>query len=111
VKDERVERFESHGWLEWWANSSTVLGNVEIGVVVAVDSSGWVARGQLISADDDDREGFMFLCELDPVFTLRFDGDGTLPVTVHDVEEGGRRFWLSEYLGPEDRRGNYQIDL
>jgi hypothetical protein len=96
-----VERFEGRCWLDWWAHSSTLLGSVEIAVVVAAAGSDWTAQGRLIIEDDDARDGFVFLCELDPVFTLKFDDGSTVLVTVHDVEECGRRFHLTEYGGPE----------
>jgi hypothetical protein len=70
-------------------------------VVVAAAGSDWTAQGRLIIEDDDDRDGFVFLCELDPVFTLRFDDGSTVLVTVHDMQERGRRFRLTEYGGPE----------
>jgi hypothetical protein len=98
-----MDRFEGRCWLDWWANSSTLLGSVEIAVVVTASGSGWAGQGKLVSEDDDDREGFVFLCELDPVFTMRFDGEGTVPVAVHDLREDGRRFSLAEYREPQDR--------
>jgi len=90
-----VERFEGRGWLEWWANSSTMLASVEIAMVVTVDGRDWSGQGHLVSGNDDDRDGFVLLCELDPVFLLRFDSEGDgdgVPVTVHDLKDGGRRF-------------------
>jgi hypothetical protein len=93
------------------ANSSTQLGSVEIGVVVAATGPGWSAQGHLVADDDDEREGFVFLYELDPVFMLRLDTDGTVPVMVHDLEDDGRRFRLTEYHGPAGRTIDYRIDL
>jgi hypothetical protein len=106
-----VDGYEGRGWLDWWANSSTVLGSVEIAVVIAAGDSGWVAQGRLVSDDDEDREGFVFLYELDPVFTLRFNGESTVSVVVHDIEDGGRSFRLTEYRGPAERTIDYRIDL
>jgi hypothetical protein len=96
--------------LDWWANSSTRIGSVEIDVVIEADGSDWVAHGRL-ARQDDDREGFLFLCELDPVFTMRFDGEGTVSVVVHDIKEDGRRFTLTEYRGPGHRRSDYRTQL
>jgi hypothetical protein len=106
-----MEAFEGHCWLEWSANSSTLLGSVEITVVMAATRSNWTAQGHLITEDNDDREGFVFLCELDPVFTLRFDDASTVSVTVHDVREGGRRFHLTGYGGPEQRSVNDRMPV
>jgi hypothetical protein len=53
----------------------------------------------------------VFLCDLDPVFIMTFDGEGTVPVTVHAIEDGGRRFSLTEYRGPGYRPIDYQVQL
>jgi hypothetical protein len=108
-----VERYEGRAWLDWWANSSTLLGSVGITVIIAATGSGWTAHGHLVGDGEDDREGFVFLYELDPVFALRFDGDdnGALPVIVHDIEDGGRRFHLTEYRGPAERTIDHRIAL
>jgi hypothetical protein len=37
---------------------------------------------------------------MDPVFTLRFDDESTIDVTVHPSPEGDR-FTLTEYTGSE----------
>jgi hypothetical protein len=42
---------------------------------------------------------------------VRFDGDGTVPVMVHDIEDGGRRFRLTEYRGPAERTIDHRIGL
>jgi hypothetical protein len=71
-------------------------------VVIAATGGGWDARGHLLSDNDEEREGFAFLCDLDPVFMLRFEDESTIPVTVHTLEEDGR-FALTEYTGPAHR--------
>ena len=83
----RMDRFEGRCWLDWWANSSTLLGSAEIAVVITATGGGWDARGHLLSDDDEEREGFVFLCDLDPVFMLRFEDGSTIPVTVHTLEQ------------------------
>jgi hypothetical protein len=89
-----------------------MLGSAEVSVsVVATAGSGWNAEANLIGASEDDREGFVFLCDLDPVFLLRFVGEGTVLVAVHDIQDGGRRFSLSEYRGPERRSIDHRIDV
>jgi hypothetical protein len=105
-----MDRFEGRCWLEWWANSSTVLGTVEVTVVITTSGAGWDARGHLLSAADEDREGFAFLCDLDPVFTLRFEDDSVAAVVVHPTDEH-RRFTLTEYTGPVHREVETVIDL
>ena len=97
-----MDRFEGRCWLEWWANSSTLLGSVEVAVVVAAVTGGCKADGRLVSESDEDREAFAFLCELDPVFTLRFEDESVVAVTVHPTDEH-RRFSLTEYTGPVQR--------
>jgi hypothetical protein len=89
-------------WLEWWANSSTRLGSVEVAVTITAEAAGWQAHGRLIGVGPEDREGFAFLCELDPVFTLRFTDGSTFAVVVHPAEND--RFSLTEYTRPVDRR-------
>jgi len=76
-------------------------------MVVTVDGRDWSGQGHLVSGNDDDRDGFVLLCELDPVFLLRFDSEGDgdgVPVTVHDLKDGGRRFSLTEYRGNGHRQ-------
>ncbi|MFG1656881.1 hypothetical protein ACGFIY_10175 [Micromonospora chersina] len=97
-----MDRFEGRCWLDWWANSSTLLGSVEVAIVIAAVTGGWEADGRLVSESDEDREAFAFLCELDPVFTLRFEDESVLAVTVHPTD-GHRRFSLTEYTGPVQR--------
>jgi hypothetical protein len=103
-----MDRFEGRCWLDWWANSSTNLGGSEVSVVITPTETGWDAHGQLVS--DEDQEGFAFLCDLDPVFTLRFEDGSTIAVTV--IPAGGHhRFTLTEYTGPAHRSVSYCIDL
>lgn len=104
-----MDRFEGRCWLDWWANSFTLLGSAEIAVVIAA-AGGGEAEGHLLSDSDEEREGFAFLCDLDPVFMLRFEDDSTIPVTVGTLEEDGR-FALTEYTGPAHRSINHRIDL
>jgi hypothetical protein len=63
-----MDGFEGRCWLDWWANSITLLASAEVAVVIAPTRVGWDAHGHLISASDEDRDGFAFLCNLDPVF-------------------------------------------
>ncbi|ADU07525.1 hypothetical protein O7630_05115 [Micromonospora sp. WMMD718] len=97
-----MDRFEGRCWLDWWANSSTLLDSVEVAVVIAAATGGWEANGRLVSDSDEDREAFAFLCELDPVFALRFEDESVVAVTVHPTD-AHRRFRLTEYTGPVQR--------
>ncbi|PSK56231.1 hypothetical protein B0E53_07047 [Micromonospora sp. MH33] len=97
-----MDRFEGRCWLDLWANSSTLLGSVEVAIAIAAVTGGWEADGRLVSESDEDREAFAFLCELDPVFTLRFEDESVVAVTVHPTDEH-RRFSLTEYTGPAQR--------
>jgi hypothetical protein len=97
-----MDRFEGRCWLDWWANLSTLLGSVEVAVVIAAATAGWEADGRLVSAREEDREAFAFLCDLDPVFTLRFEDGSIVAVTVHPTDRH-RRFSLTEYTGPVQR--------
>lgn len=96
-----MDRFEGRCHLDWWANPITCLASVEITLAVAVTDMGWTAEGRLTSDNDDGRAGFALLLDLDPVFTLRFDDESTIDVTVHPGAEGDR-FTLTEYTGSED---------
>jgi hypothetical protein len=77
-----VDRVELRCWLDWWANSSTVLASVDAIVSVESRADGWRADGRLVSADREEHEAFAFLCALDPVFCLRFADGSTVTVTV-----------------------------
>jgi hypothetical protein len=70
--------------------------------VITAQGSGWEARGRL--AHDEDQEELAFFCDLDPVFTLRFDDRSTIAVTVHPTD-GHRRFSLNEYPGVDPTAG------
>jgi hypothetical protein len=106
-----MDRFEGRCWFEWWANSSTLLAAIEVGVVITTSSAGWDACGRLTSdLGDEDHEGYAFLCDIDPVFTLRFEGDSTIDVIVHPTDEY-RGFTLTEYTGPVHREVETVIDL
>ena len=87
-----MDAFEGQGWLDWWANSVTLLGSVEVSVTITVDAAGWVAKGGL--AREEDEEELAFFCDLDPVFSLRFDDKSSIDVTVHPSDDR-RRFTLT----------------
>jgi hypothetical protein len=97
--DSRVNRYEGPARLEWWANPVTCLGSVEVVVVVQVAADGWAGHASLV--DEEDREGLDFLCELDPLFSLRFGDGRTADVTVGERADNGR-FLLAAF--PADGR-------
>ncbi|RZU54306.1 hypothetical protein EV385_6256 [Krasilnikovia cinnamomea] len=104
-----MDQYEGRGWLDWWANSSTLLGSAEVTVVITASDTEWNAQAQLISEDDDERDGFAFLCDLDPVFTLRFEDGSTIPVMVH--RDSDDLIKLTQRIGPTHRSIDHQIDL
>lgn len=105
-----MDRVERRCHLDWWANSVTLLASVEVAVVIAATDTGWAAEGHLISDDEDERDGFAFLCNIDPVFILRFDDESTIEVTVHPPEIGGGTFGITEYIGPAHRPFSLRIN-
>jgi hypothetical protein len=105
-----MDRFEGRCWLDWWANSSTLLGSAEVHVVITAGDAGWDAYGHLITGQDEERDGFAFLCDLDPVFTLRFADESAIAVTVHPADDR-HRFTLTEYTGPVRRPIDHSFDL
>ncbi|GGM27063.1 hypothetical protein GCM10007977_030340 [Dactylosporangium sucinum] len=105
-----MESFEGRCWLDWWANSSTLLGSVEVAVVIAVVDGGWRARGRILSDGPEEREAFDFLRALDPVFTLRFEDESTIPVAVH-ASADTVWFVMTEYAGPVQRAVSYEFGV
>jgi hypothetical protein len=84
-----MDRFEGRCWLDWWANSWTNLAGDEVMVVITATDAGWDAHGRLSSPSEHAHEGLTLLCEFDPVFTLRFDDQTSIPVTVRLLEDPG----------------------
>ncbi|MEU6852626.1 hypothetical protein ABZ901_22215 [Actinacidiphila alni] len=84
-----MDSYEGTAALEWWANRSTCLGEFTVRVAIRVSGDDWTCAAHLeppLSAED--RESFDFLMELEPVFLLRLDDDGALPVTVAAAPSG-----------------------
>jgi hypothetical protein len=102
---------EQRCWLDWWANSTTNLGGFNVSVTITATPGGWEAHGHLtdLPGDEDERDAFPFLCDLDPVFTLRFDDGSAFQVIVNRTDE--RRFTLIEYTGPASREVTYRMKL
>lgn len=103
-----MDRFEGRCWLDWWANSSTNLGGMEVSAEgIAPTEAGWMAHVELVNGND--QEAFMFLCDLDPVFTLRFRDGSTVDVAATPTND--RQATLVEYLGPAHRQITHRLDL
>lgn len=103
-----MDRFEGPCWLDWWANTSTRLGSINVLVRVTATVAGWEAHGHL--TNDEELDDFVFLRDLDPVFTLRFEDGSTVAVIVHPGPDH-RRFTLTEYTGPVLRQVDNRFDL
>ena len=85
-------------WLDWWANSATRLGSIEVELEAGATDAG-DTRGRLVADSFGTLEDFEFLCSLDPVFSLRF-ADGSM-VAVRVAATGDRReVTLHEHEGP-----------
>lgn len=83
-----MDRFVGRARLEWWANHSTCLEMYDIDVTVTVDAAGkWRATGRHAnSLDTTQREGWDFLMEMDPHFSVAFPGEDRGGITVRVVE-------------------------
>lgn len=87
-----MDGFVGRASLEWWANHATCLEKYDIDLIVAVDAAGtWRARGRHADAlDTTQREGWDFLMEMDPYFSIVFPGEdqGGILVSVVESEDG-----------------------
>ncbi|MFJ3842223.1 hypothetical protein ACIPY6_42990 [Streptomyces sp. NPDC090054] len=87
-----MDRFVGQARLEWWANQSTCLEMYDIDIAVTVDSVGTLrATGwHAIALDKTQREGWDFLMEMDPHFSITFPGEdrGGIMVRVDEAENG-----------------------
>ncbi|OKJ62780.1 hypothetical protein [Streptomyces sp. CB02261] len=107
-----MERFVGQGRLEWWANQSTCLEMYDIDITVAVDAVGqWRATGRHANTlDTIQREGWDFLMEMDPHFSIALPGEDRAGIMVRVVEAGDGTFTLTE--APDwDGSGNVTFDL
>ncbi|WP_081239685.1 hypothetical protein [Streptomyces viridosporus] len=87
-----MDRFVGQGRLEWWANQSTCLEIYDIDITVTVGADGkWRATGRHANALDATQcEGWDFLMEMDPHFSIAFPGEdrGGITVRVVEAEDG-----------------------
>ncbi|MEU1473505.1 hypothetical protein ABZ434_35505 [Streptomyces sp. NPDC005761] len=84
-----MDSIEGTATLEWWANRSTCLGRLRVGVGVCAGDDGACEASFEPAPAGDDRESFDFLLQLDPLFTLRFD-DGSVQLVNVEVGVEGR---------------------
>ena len=91
-----MDRFAGRARLAWWANHSTCLEMYDIDITVTVDAVGmWRATGRHAdSLDTTQREGWDFLMEMGPHFSVAFPGEdrGGIMVKVVEVEDGTLTF-------------------
>ncbi|MFB6560221.1 MULTISPECIES: hypothetical protein [unclassified Streptomyces] len=107
-----MDRFVGRARLEWWANQSTCLEMYDIDITVTVDAVGKLrATGRHAkSLDTTQREGWAFLMEMDPHFSLAFPGEDRGGITVRVVEAEKGTLSLTE--APDwDGSVNVTVDL
>ena len=88
-----MDSLATSGRLEWWANSLTCLAAFEVSVKLTTLEDVWEATGQL--ARPDEASGLATVCDLDPVFDLRFPDESTITVEVTPLTPTGH-FTLTE---------------
>jgi hypothetical protein len=97
-------------WLDWWANSSTRLGSIEVKLDLGSTDDGGDARAWLIPDGTGVVEEFEFLCSLDPIFSLRFDDESMVAVRVATTANR-REVTLHELDGPASAAFAPRLDL
>ena len=100
----------NQAWLDWWANSSTRLGSIEVKLDLGSTDDGGDARAWLVSGGRGVIEEFEFLCSLDPMFSLRFDDGSTVAVRVVTTPHR-REVTLHELDGPPSQALAPRLDL
>ncbi|MFE6847343.1 hypothetical protein [Streptomyces sp. NPDC057686] len=87
-----MDRFAGQARLEWWANHATCLEKYDIDITVDADAVGtWRATGRHANAlGTTQREGWDFLMEMDPYFSIVIPGEdnGGILVRVFEAEDG-----------------------
>lgn len=74
----------------------TCLGAAEVTVRIRATEPRGTPDGRLVDVSEVELEGFQFLCDLDPVFTLRFAEGSAFDVVV-TAQDGRVSFQLAEY--------------
>ncbi|MEU9182957.1 hypothetical protein AB0C90_40560 [Streptomyces sp. NPDC048550] len=100
-----MDRFVGQARLEWWANHETCLEEYGIDLTVAVDAGGtWRATGRHANAlDTTQREGWDFLMEMDPYFSVVFPGKDSPGIFVRVVGAEDGTLTLTEVPDREVR--------
>jgi hypothetical protein len=87
-----MDRFVGQASLEWWASREICLEKYGIDIIVTVDEVGtWQATGRHANLlDTTQREGWDFLMEMDPHFSVVFPGEDNsgILVRVFEAEDG-----------------------
>ncbi|MFF4429760.1 hypothetical protein ACFYZ4_11410 [Streptomyces sp. NPDC001513] len=107
-----MDQFAGQARLEWWANHATCLEKYDIDITVAADAVGtWRATGRHGSAlDMTQREGWDFLMEMDPHFSIVFPDEDNGGILVRVFEAGDGTLTLTE--APDwDGSGSITFDL
>ena len=99
-----VERFEGHGWLDWWANSSTLLGRVEVSLIITATGHDWVADPFAKGTWMAWRPGWI----AEGRWTQTAEPEGRLFFAGSDIAPEGRG-WPRQKKGPESRRRWYRL--
>jgi hypothetical protein len=88
----RMDRFVGQASLEWWANHATCLEKYAIDVTNTFHTASmWQATGRHAHVlDTAQREGWDFLMEMDPYFSVVFPGEDNngIFVRVLEAEDG-----------------------
>ncbi|MER6445337.1 hypothetical protein [Streptomyces venezuelae] len=98
-----MDRFVGRARLEWWANEAICLEEYGIDVTVSVDDDGtWQATGRHADVlDTARREGWDFLMEMDPYFSVVFPGENDRGIFVRVVEAEDGTLTLREVPSPQ----------
>ncbi|MFD7781942.1 hypothetical protein ACFV4Q_02335 [Streptomyces nojiriensis] len=93
-----MDRFVGQARLEWWANQSTCLDTYDIDITVTADAVGTLrATGRHANAlDTTQREGWDFLMEMDPHFSIAFPNEDRGGIMVRVVEAEDETLLLTE---------------
>ncbi|MFF0556506.1 hypothetical protein [Streptomyces sp. NPDC004266] len=83
-----MDRFVGQASLEWWANHATCLEKYAIDIANTVNTTGmWQATGRHTHVlDTAQREGWDFLMEMDPYFSVVFPGEDNSGIFVRVLE-------------------------
>ncbi|MFI8404962.1 hypothetical protein ACIGG5_32565 [Streptomyces sp. NPDC085463] len=86
-----MDRFTGRARLEWWANQAICLEAYTIDITDTADTTGtagtWQATGRHAPAlDSTQREGWGFLMEMDPYFSIVFPGKHSSGILVRVLE-------------------------